>query len=78
MFYLFNEYVQFLNRVYDITWFWDSLRLINSETVYEKRKLFQTRLYNASITCSKIEHINYNLICTTKFTDSSSLITIIS
>jgi hypothetical protein len=31
-----------------------------------------------SITCSKIEHIPYNLICTTKFNDSSILVTIIS
>jgi len=30
-----------------------------------------------SITCSKIEHIPYSLICTT-FNDSSNLITIIS
>jgi len=31
-----------------------------------------------SITCSKIEHIPYNLILTTKLNDSSILITIIS
>jgi hypothetical protein len=30
------------------------------------------------ITCSKIEHIPYNLIYTAKFNDSSILITIIS
>ena len=30
------------------------------------------------ITCSKIEHIPYNLIFTTKYNDSSILITIIS
>ena len=30
------------------------------------------------ITCSKIEHIPYNLIFTTEFNDSSILITIIS
>ena len=32
----------------------------------------------ASITCSKISNIPYNLIFTTKFNDSSILITIIS
>ena len=32
----------------------------------------------ASITCSKILHIPYNLISTTKFNDSSILFTIIS
>jgi hypothetical protein len=32
----------------------------------------------ASITCSKIENIHYNLIFTTKFNDSWILITIIS
>jgi len=32
----------------------------------------------ANITCSKIEHIPYNLIFTTKFNDSSILILIIS
>jgi hypothetical protein len=30
---------------------WGSLRLINREAIYEKRKLFQARLY---ITCSQI------------------------
>jgi len=33
---------------------------------------------STSITCSKIEHTPYNLIFTTKFNDSSILITIIS
>jgi hypothetical protein len=51
-----------------------SLRLIYREAVYEKCKLFQTRLY----TCSKISNILYNLIFTTKLNDSSILITIIS
>ena len=32
----------------------------------------------ASITCSKIKNFPYNLIFTTKFNDSSNLITIIS
>ena len=51
-------YVQFLNRLYDITYLvWGSLHLI---------------------TCSKIEHIPYNIIFTTKLNDSSILITIIS
>ena len=39
----FKEYLKFFNRLYDITWFWCSLRLINRETIYEKRTLFQTR-----------------------------------
>jgi hypothetical protein len=52
-----------------------SLRLINREAVYEKRKLTQTRL---CITCSTISNILYNLTFTTKFNDSSILITIIS
>jgi len=51
---------------------WSSLCLINCEAVYEKRKLFQTRLYK------HISNIPYNLIFTTKFIDSSILITIIS
>ena len=33
---------------------------------------------NLYITCSKIEHIPYNLICTKSFNDSSILVTIIS
>ena len=49
--------------------------LINRETVYEKRKLTQTRLY---ITCSTISYILYNLIFTTKLNDSSILITSIA
>ena len=72
---LIKEYVKFLNRLYDITWFWAILHLINSEAIYEKCKLFQTRLY---LTCSKIEDIPYNLIFTTKCNDSSILIRIIS
>ena len=35
---MFKEYVQFLNRLYDINWI-GRLRLINSEAVYEKHKL---------------------------------------
>ena len=53
-----------------------SLRLINSEAVYEKLKLYQSRLYKYN--CSKISNIPYNVIFTTKFNDSSNLITIIS
>jgi hypothetical protein len=53
---------------------WGSLCLINRQAFYERRKLFQT----GYITCSNIEHISYNLIFTTKFNDSSILITIIS
>ena len=41
-----------------------------------KHKLTQTRLYR--ITCSTISNIPYNLIFTTKFNDSSILITIFS
>ena len=36
------------------------------------------RLCNIGITCSKIEHIPYNLVFTTKFNDFSILIMIIS
>jgi hypothetical protein len=59
---------------------WGSLRLINREVAYEKRKMTQTRLYlgYTSITCSTISNIPYNLIFTTKFNDSSILITMIS
>ena len=43
-----KEYLKLLNRLYDITirynLVWVSLRLINREAVYEKRKLTQTRL----------------------------------
>jgi len=67
--FLFKEYVQFLNKLYNITWFGTVY------AVYEKRKLFQSRL---CITCSKIEHIPYNWIFTTKFKNSSISITIIS
>jgi hypothetical protein len=56
--------------------FWASLCLINREAVNEKCKLFQTRLYK--LTCSQISNIPYNLIFTTKFNDSSILITNIS
>ena len=67
----FKEYLKFLNRLYDI---WGSLRLINHFAIYEKCKLYQTRLWP----CSEISNIPYNLIFTTKFNDSSILITIIS
>jgi len=50
----------------------DSHVCVKQFWVYEKCKLFQT------ITCSKISNIPYNLIYTTKFNDSSILITIIS
>ena len=42
---VFKEYFQLLNRLYNITWFGGSLRWINRESVDEKRKLLQTRLY---------------------------------
>ena len=58
---------------------WGNLRLIKREAVYEKRKLFQTRLYLIyKYNLFKIEHIPYNLIFTTKLNDSSILFTIIS
>jgi hypothetical protein len=64
---LFKEYLKLLNRLYEITWF---------GSVYEKRKLTQTRLYKYKLL--KIYNIPYNLIFTTKFTDSSILITFMS
>ena len=64
---LFKEYLKLLNRLYEITWF---------GSVYEKRKLTQTRLYKYKLL--KIYKIPYNLIFTTKFTDSSILITFMS
>ena len=82
----FKEYLKLLNRLYYIIRYnlvWVSLHLINREAVYEKYKLTETRLYKynlfyTSITCSTISNIPYNLIFTTKFNDSSILITIIS
>ena len=48
-----QEYVQLLNRFYDITnLVWGSLSIKNREEVYEKCKMFQTS--------SKIEHIPHN------------------
>jgi hypothetical protein len=47
--------------------------LINREAVYEKRNLLTKPDY-ASITCSTISNIPYNLIFTTQFNDSSILI----
>ena len=43
---LVKEYLKFLNRLnmYDKTCFWGSLRLINRETVYKKRNMYQIRL----------------------------------
>jgi hypothetical protein len=64
---LFKEYLKLLNRLYEITWF---------GSVYEKRKLTQTMLYKYKLL--KIYKIPYNLIFTTKFTDSSILITFMS
>ena len=53
---------------------WVRLRLINREAVYEKRKLTQTRLYKYNL----FNNFKYSLQFTTKFNDSSILITIIS
>ena len=55
---------------------WVRLRLINREAVYEKA--YWPKPGYASITCSTISNIPYNLIFKTKFNDSSILITIIS
>jgi hypothetical protein len=44
------------------------------EAVYEKHKLYQTRLYKYNL----FKNIPYNLIFTTKFNEPSILITIIS
>ena len=60
---VFKEYLKLLNRLYDITWLGQFTLFINRF---------------ASITCSTISNIPYNLIFTTKFNDSSILITIIS
>ena len=49
--------------------------LINHNALYEKRKLFLTRLY---ITRSQFENIPNDWVFTTKFNDTSILITIIS
>ena len=67
----FKEYLKLLNRLYDITWF---------GSVYAFHKPLLRGLWKgyASITCSTISNIPYDLIFTTKFNDSSILITIIS
>ena len=58
---------------------WGSLHLINGEAVYEKRINCTKPVYSyTSITCYKISNIPYKLNFTTKFNDSSILITIIS
>ena len=41
---MFKEYFKFLNRLYEYYLVWGSLRLINREAVYEKRKLFKIKL----------------------------------
>jgi hypothetical protein len=53
---------------------WVSLRLINRESGLWKA--YWPKPGYASITCSTISNIPYNLIFTTKFNDSSILITI--
>ena len=47
-----------------------------SDAVYEKRKLYQARLYKHNLLT--ISNIPYNLISETKFIDSSILVTIFS
>jgi hypothetical protein len=73
---LIKEFFEIVEQVIRYNLVWVSLRLINREAVYEKRKL--TKVGYASITCSIISNIPYNLIFTTKFNNSSILITIIS
>ena len=53
-----------------------ALNKSRSEAAYEKRKLIQTRLCKYNL--FNIFKFSYNLILTTKFNDSSNLITIIS
>ena len=67
MFEIFDQVIRY-NLV------WCSLRLIKREAVYEKHKLYQTRLYKYNL----FKNIPYNLIFTTKFNEPSILITIIS
>jgi hypothetical protein len=69
---LFKEYLKFLNRLYDITWFGSVYAAVLWKSVNWPKPGY------ASITCSTISNIPYNLILTTKFNDSSILITIIS
>jgi hypothetical protein len=65
------------NHRYSVShWKTLSLRVVSSTPHYIF--LYFSQLCYTSITCSKIEHIPYNLIFTTKFNDSSILIMIIS
>ena len=61
-----------MNRLYDITW------IGAVYAVYEKHNMYQTRLYKYNLFENFKVLIPYNLICKTKFNDSSILITIIS
>ena len=55
---------------------WGSLRLITAKRFMKSVNF--SKPGHTSITCTKISNIPYNLIFTTKFNDSSILITIIS
>ena len=74
---LIKEYV-FLNRLYDITWFGQFTLYKPWRVLWKAYSIYCSKPSYTSITCSKIEHIPYNLIFTTKCNDSSILITIIS
>jgi hypothetical protein len=74
---LIKEYV-FLNRLYDITWFGQFTLYKPWRVLWKAYSIYCSKPSYTSITCSKIEHIPYNLIFTTKCNDSSILITITS
>jgi hypothetical protein len=46
---LFKEYFQLFEQVIQYNLVWGSLRLINRESVDEKRKLLQTRLLSRKL-----------------------------
>jgi hypothetical protein len=62
--------LKLLNRLYDITWFGSVKRFMKSINWHKPGY--------ASITCSTISNILYNLFFTAKYNDSSILITILS
>jgi hypothetical protein len=74
---LIKEYV-FFNRLYDITWFGQFTLYKPWRVLWKAYSIYCSKPSYTSITCSKIEHIPYNLIFTTKCNDSSILITITS
>jgi hypothetical protein len=52
--YLFKEYIQFLNRLYHITWF----RTVYTQSSATCKSVSCSKPGCTSITCSKIEHIS--------------------